>query len=118
MRISRIHFGAELVIGDSVTFDKSQSHYLKHVLRLTPGAAILLFNGRDAIDYQAIITADGKLYGAKIESSAAVSTESPLYSEILQALGRSDHMDLMVQKTSELGINRISCSMPKEPSLR
>ena len=45
MRIPRVHIGAELVVGEDVLLDKSQSHYLKHVLRLKPGAALLLFIG-------------------------------------------------------------------------
>ena len=60
MRISRAYTGARLVVGEEVSLDKSQSHYLMHVLRLKSGAALLLFNGRDAIDYHARLVLDGK----------------------------------------------------------
>ena len=43
MRISRVHTGAELVVGEEISLGKFQRHYLKRVLRLKSGAALLLF---------------------------------------------------------------------------
>jgi len=108
MRIPRVHIGAELVVGEDVLLDKSQSHYLKHVLRLKPGAALLLFDGLEAIDYQATLSIEGKQVRATINSALALQTESGLDCEIIQAMGRSDHMDWVIQKTTELGVNRIA----------
>jgi 16S rRNA (uracil1498-N3)-methyltransferase len=108
MRISRVHTAAELVVGEEISLDKPQGHYLKHVLRLQSGAALLLFNGREAIDYHATLVFDGKKVNARIETATPLSTESRLNSEIIQGLGRTDHMDWMIQKTTELGANKIS----------
>ena len=47
MRISRIYVESELVEGEHIAFDQDRNHYLKNVLRLKPGAAVDLFNGRD-----------------------------------------------------------------------
>ncbi len=108
MRIPRVHIGAELVVGEEVLLDKSQSHYLKHVLRLQPGAALLLFNGVEAIDYRATLSIEGKQLKAAIHSALALQTESGLDCEIIQGMGRSDHMDWVIQKTTELGAKRIA----------
>ncbi len=108
MRISRVHVDTELVVGEEISFDKSQSHYLRHVLRLKPGAALLLFNGRKATDYQATLVFDGKKVNARIDVATPLHTESRLNTEIIQGLGRTDHMDWMIQKTTELGVNKIS----------
>lgn len=108
MRISRVHVGAELVVGEILALDKAQGHYLKSVLRLKPGAAFTLFNGREAIDYQATLVFEGKKVNAKIESSIPVIAESRLNSEIIQGLGRTDRMDWTIQKTTELGVKQIS----------
>jgi len=108
MRISRVYTGAELVVGEEIELDKPRSHYLKHVLRLKSGAALLLFNGREAIDYQARLIFDGKKVRAEIDAATPLQTESGLDSEIIQGLGRADHMDWMIQKTTELGVNKIS----------
>jgi 16S rRNA (uracil1498-N3)-methyltransferase len=77
------------------------------VLRLKPGAALALFDGRQTVDFHALLTADGKQLGATIESATAPQTESGLTVEIIQGLGRADHMDWMIQKTTELGVSRI-----------
>lgn len=106
MRISRVHVEAELVVGDSITFDKDRAHYLKHVLRLKPGAAVDLFNG-DGNDYRAILSLDGKRLSAIIDSVQVVNTESNVHTTVIQAIGKADHLDWMLQKSTELGVNRI-----------
>ena len=108
MRISRVHVDLELVVGEEISLDKPQGHYLKHVLRLKSGAALLLFNGRKAIDYHATLDFNGKKVNARIDRAIPLHTESRLDSEIIQGLGRADHMDWMVQKTTELGTNKIT----------
>lgn len=108
MRISRVYTVARLVVGEEVSLDKSQSHYLKHVLRLKSGAALQLFNGRDAIDYHARLYIDGKTAIARIDDMTVLDNESGLETEIIQGLARADHMDWMLQKTTELGVTRIS----------
>ena len=107
MRIPRVHVENELAVGADIALAPAQTHYLKHVLRLKPGAALLLFNGTEARDYRALLVADGKKLGAHIEAAITVNTESPLSCEIIQGLGRGDHMDWMIQKTTELGVSRI-----------
>lgn len=108
VRISRVHIGARLVVGEEVSLDKPQSHYLKHVLRLNTGAALLLFNGLEPIDYHARLVLDGKKAFARIDAMISLDNESSLESEIVQGLARADHMDWTIQKTTELGVGRIS----------
>ena len=122
MRIVRVHVEAELEVGAEIALAQAQSHYLKHVLRLQPGAALILFNGREAFDYRAILIANGKKLSARIEAAIAVGTEPELASEVVQGLGRADHIDWMIQKTTELGVSRITLfnaertQMPMKPA--
>ena len=108
MRISRVHVDTELSVGTEIVLPEAQTHYLKHVLRLKPGAALLLFDGKQPFDFHALLTANGKKLGAFIESVTAIETESSLPVELIQGLGRADHMDWMIQKTTELGVTRIT----------
>jgi len=108
MRIPRVHVDDELVVGAEIALAQAQTHYLKHVLRLKPGTAIALFDGRQALDFHAVLTADGKKLGARIESTTAIATESSLVIQLVQGLGRADHMDWMIQKTTELGVTQIT----------
>ena len=108
MRISRVYIGAELVVGEEIILDRPQSHYLEHVLRLKSGAALRLFNGQEAVDYAATLVVEDKQHRAIINAAEPVTTEPDLECEIIQGLARSDHTDWMIQKTTELGVNRIS----------
>ncbi len=108
MRKARVHVEEELEVGAEVALAQAQSHYLKHVLRLKPGATLLLFNGRQALDYQAVLVSSGKNLSARIESATAIATEPDLTCEVIQGLARADHIDWMLQKTTELAISRIT----------
>ena len=108
MRKTRVHVNTELSVGTEIVLPEAQAHYLKNVLRLKPGAALLLFNGKQPSDFHATLIANGKKLSASIESATAVATESKLQIELIQGLGRADHMDWMIQKTTELGVDRIA----------
>ncbi len=108
MRIPRLFVEATLVVGERIPLDRAQVHYLVKVLRLKPGAAFLLFDGRDAVDYRAHLLLEGKNAAARIESSTPRATESKLASRVIQGMGRADHVDWTIQKTTELGVRNIS----------
>ncbi len=108
MRLSRIFVGQALDLGAQIHLDSDACHYLKNVLRLKSGATIVLFNGEDYYDYEGLISYEGKQAMATIQNRLAGNTESTLSTEIIQGLSRSDHMDWMIQKCTELGVNRIS----------
>lgn len=108
MRSSRLYVAHDLSAGAEILLDQTASHYLKHVLRLKTGAAVILFDGIHAIDYHGVVEIGGRQVSVAIEYASPVDRESPLYSEIIQGLGRSDHGDWTIQKTTELGVNRIS----------
>lgn len=107
MRIVRVHVETELAVGAEIALAQAQTHHLKHVLRLKPGAALLLFNGLEAREYPSVLLAKGRHLTARIEAVIPVETESGLFCEVLQGLGRADHMDWTIQKTAELGVSRI-----------
>jgi 16S rRNA (uracil1498-N3)-methyltransferase len=46
-KMQRLFVPHDLTAGFSVDADPDQAHYLLHVLRLTEGAELLVFNGRD-----------------------------------------------------------------------
>jgi len=107
MRLPRVYIGKELVSGRVIELDRRQGHYLKNVLRLKPGAAFFLFDGRTGTDYSATLVADGKRLQAEVGAAHQLDTEPALDCEIVQGLGRGDHMDWTIQKTTELGVRRI-----------
>jgi 16S rRNA (uracil1498-N3)-methyltransferase len=87
--------------------DSQNSHYLRNVLRLEVGQDIVIFNGRDSQEYAARIERDGKRVLARVLSFAEGANDPTTEIHLLQALGRSDAVDLVVQKATELGATSI-----------
>ena len=105
MRITRVHVDNELSVGTEIVLPEAQTHYLKHVLRLKPGAALSLFDGKQPFDFHALLTANGKKLGATIESVTAIETESSLPIELIQGLGRADHGQVSGQQKVPLEVH-------------
>ncbi len=108
MRIPRLFTNQPLNHGLSVDLAAKQSHYLTHVLRAKPSQSIILFNGLSQHDYLADIIKIGKTVELKIVDNVVTTNESALNISIIQALSKNDHMDIMIQKCTELGVNSIN----------
>ncbi len=107
MRISRLFIDQSLDVHTTVSVDIKKSHYLTQVLRLKKGQSIILFNGLSEHDYSAQIHSIGKTVTLSIEKKLPTNKESTLKTTLFQALSKNEHMDFMIQKCTELGINSI-----------
>ena len=67
-RSPRLHLGAPLAPGAEIGLEKSQAHYLQNVLRLKPGDAVLVFNGRDG-EWRAALSGTGKRAALTLQES-------------------------------------------------
>jgi 16S rRNA (uracil1498-N3)-methyltransferase len=105
MRLSRIHIDANLPTGQSVSLPVDKAHYVKNVLRLKNGQQVLLFNGVEPFDHLAQIRVEGKHVTAQLQSSIPKSNDPSINIYLMQALGRSEHNDFVVQKGTELGVS-------------
>lgn len=84
-----------------------QAHHLAHVLRLAPGDAVTVFDGRGN-EYEATIARAGKSgITLNVGEPRAVDRESPLDVTLAQGISSGDRMDYTVQKAVELGITAI-----------
>ncbi|MFE0502046.1 16S rRNA (uracil(1498)-N(3))-methyltransferase [Lysobacter soli] len=103
MRLTRVHVDGSLSVGREVALPESAAAHLVRVLRLGVGDACVLFNG-DGHDYAArIVSSTKRELRVAIDSSEAVSRESPLKLVLLQGVARGEKMDLILQKATELG---------------
>jgi 16S rRNA (uracil1498-N3)-methyltransferase len=107
MRLSRIFVETELGLDTTIELPDQKSHYVKNVLRLKNGQKIILFNGSDDTDYTASVQITGKQVIAQLNSALKKSNDPAIHITILQACGRIEHMDYLVQKAVELGVSRI-----------
>jgi len=90
------------ISGDLAVLTGPEARHLRAVLRLTPGEAITLFDGRGTI-YEASIKQVGKnqVVCAILAAHTAKQTGPTLH--LGQALLLGKKMDLVVQKATELG---------------
>ena len=107
MRVSRIYTDQPLSALLAVSLEAQKSHYITQVLRLKVNQTLILFNGIDPYNYTAKITKLGKSVDVFIESVSATQFESPIQTTLYQALSKNEHIDLSIQKCTELGVNAV-----------
>ncbi|MDO4640991.1 MAG: 16S rRNA (uracil(1498)-N(3))-methyltransferase [Neisseria sp.] len=78
-----------------------------HVLRLREGGGIVLFNGNGK-SYPAVLRhLSKKSVQAEVTGEEGSDNESPLDITLVQAVSSGERMDFTLQKSVELGVNRI-----------
>jgi len=108
MRVPRVYTDQLLGAGDTVTLESNPSAHLSRVLRMGTGDAVTLFNG-DGGEYPArIISADKRRVVVETGERVEPCNESPLQVELAIAVSRGDRMDWIIQKSTELGVNKIT----------
>jgi 16S rRNA (uracil1498-N3)-methyltransferase len=94
-----------------------QQHYLRHVLRIRIGEAVTLFDGSGS-DYRGVVERlDARELAVRIIDRAAMAGKTCRLT-LAQALPKGSKMDDIVEKATELGVDRIipflsSRSVPK-----
>ena len=107
MRTTRLYHPDILECGNTIQLNSDTSNHLVRVLRAKPNQSVTLFNG-DGYDYQCItIDNNPRKTSLSIESRYIVNNESNLFITLVQGLSRQDRMDTTIQKSVELGVNKI-----------
>jgi len=108
VRITRIHIPGALHSGSEVALPEAAARHVVRVLRLAPGAPLVLFDGTGG-EYAATLVATGKRHVmADVGAFTAREVELPLPVVLAQAVSRGDRMDLTVQKAVELGVAHLA----------
>lgn len=108
MALTRIFVKEALATGAEIQLDRDQARYLGRVLRLRPGDTLGVFNGNDGEFSASIQSLARDSVTVKLEASVDTRTESPLKVHLVQGISRGERMDFVIQKTTELGVKRIS----------
>ncbi len=102
----RLYVSAPLAEGAAVALSSEQANYLVNVLRLKPGARVLVFNGRDGEFAAGLATAARK--GASLAVGAQTrSQEAPPDVDLLFAPLKHARLDYLAQKAVEMGARRL-----------
>lgn len=107
MRHPRIHHAAPLISGSSVQLRDTAANHVARVLRLPPGAPLILFNGEGGEFEARIETVDKRRVTVRVGNHNPRECEPPLDLWLAQGISRGERMDYTVQKAVELGVSRI-----------
>ncbi|MGH8232221.1 MAG: 16S rRNA (uracil(1498)-N(3))-methyltransferase [Steroidobacteraceae bacterium] len=107
MRVTRCFVPAPLRTGELRLLPPPAARHVARVLRARVGDQLTLFDGGGG-EYPARIAELGpRAVRVRVEQHRALERESPLSVTLLQALARTERMDLIVQKATELGVAAI-----------
>ena len=104
-RKPRLFVDAALAAGETVVIERSQSNYLGNVLRLSAGATILAFNGRDG-EWQASISGRKRPDSLNIVAQTRPQDRLPDLTYVFAPLKHA-RLDYMVQKAVEMGASSL-----------
>lgn len=107
MRLTRVHVSEPLSPGRRHTVAGDAANHIARVLRLEPGAALIVFDGQGG-EYAARIEALRKnAVIIEVQDRSPTSRESSLALTLAQGVSRGERMDWVVQKATELGVTAI-----------
>jgi 16S rRNA (uracil1498-N3)-methyltransferase len=94
--------------GEDLWLDGDRAHYLTRVLRVRSADTIVLFDGHGG-EYPAVVGEISR-QGVQLRPGAHSprDVESPLAIRLIQGISRGERMDFVVQKATELGVQRIT----------
>lgn len=92
--------------GASVALGRDQAHYLGAVMRLGPGANVLVFNGRDG-EWASRIETIGKRGGALTAETRTRAQEAPPDLHLLFAPIKKARTDFIAEKAAEMGVAKL-----------
>lgn len=91
-----------------VTITGSDVNHMVHVLRLKPGEEFAVSNGEDGREYRcSLLSHDGEEAVCELRFIKEADTELPARVYLFQALPKADKMELIIQKSVELGVHEI-----------
>ncbi len=109
----RFYVEQEQISEKTIRISGSDVNHIKNVLRMKPGEKIIICNGQGK-DFYCIITgeSDGDIL-TEIEKVCDTETELPGKIYLFQGVPKKDKMELIIQKSVELGVFKIIPVMTK-----
>jgi 16S rRNA (uracil1498-N3)-methyltransferase len=102
----RFFFERNRLIDDAVTLSEEESRHAARVLRLKPGAEIVLLDGFCHVYSARVASVDAPCVTAHITGTLP-DNEPGMKITLYQGLPKADKMDWLAQKNTELGVHAI-----------
>ena len=105
---TRLYIAGSLAPETDLELDADKAHYVRRVLRLRVGDNLSVFDGEGS-EYTATIQSLGRSGATlRILEFIETRTETKLRVHLVQGISRSERMDFVVQKATELGVKRVT----------
>lgn len=107
MHVTRLYIPATLTPGRTLVVDGQPAHHVRHVLRLRTGSNLQVFDGNGKEVAATLVDIGRSEITLELGEPLAALPEPALHITLAQGIARNDRMDLIVQKSVELGVSRI-----------
>jgi 16S rRNA (uracil1498-N3)-methyltransferase len=98
----------DLISSDAIKIVGDDASHISKVLRIKIGEEIIVCDG-EGTEYLCVIDSIGKKnVSCKIKSKMKNESEPPIKVDLYQGIPKSTKMDIIIQKTVEMGINSIT----------
>ncbi len=104
--VQRLYCETDLTAQALISLGESQAHYLRSVVRMSIGDAVLVFNGRDG-EWLAEITELGKKRAALVLQNQTRPQDEAGDIMLLLAPIKRDRLDYLAQKATEMGASHL-----------
>lgn len=98
---------SEQIGPEQATITGPDVNHIRNVLRMKPGEPVRISDGRGSCYDGVIDTLLGDEIVVRLSGEKIESTELPVETVLFQGLPKSDKMELIIQKNTELGISAI-----------
>jgi len=116
--VPRIFLPSAYVTDNTLSVTGDKAHYLISVLRCRKGEQLIVFDGTGNCFRTSIIKAHRREVIAEIIEQFFCDHESHLHIILIQGILKGEKMDIVIQKTTELGVNEIVPAVTERSQLR
>lgn len=118
MRVPRVYLDAPLTPGEQIPLDKRAHHHLAHVLRLKPGAPLVVFNGTGGEYEASLCEVARRSSSVLVETFQNIEREAVLAVQLWQGVAKDARMDYALEKAVELGVVRVRPVLTQYAAIR
>jgi 16S rRNA (uracil1498-N3)-methyltransferase len=108
MSDKRLYTQESLSTGKRVSLPEDRARYIGRALRLRPKDELILFDGSGGEYSASIVSISKSAVELEVTAHRDAGVESLLDIHLLQGVSRSERMDFVIQKATELGVKRIT----------
>jgi len=107
MRAIRLYWPAELKPKAVIELDGRAFRHAIKVLRCRVGQELILFDGNNIESRTEVVAIGRRTARLQLLDRSEVDRESPLFTRLVQAVGKGERTDYAIQKAVELGVTEI-----------